>query len=78
MSDYDAYAELSVKYDTLLARVDVLEAALHRASQGLCNDGLCWCMYVRLVHPQDDPQDSVKLVDGHTDDCWAVRRAMRV
>lgn len=59
-------------------RVAKLEAALKRhAVQGLAPDGLCWCLYIQIVHPQSDPQDSVKLVNGHTDDCWAIRAVLR-
>ena len=61
----------------LRSRVEVLTTALTKhASQGLAPDGLCWCFYVRICHPEDDPQDSVKTRDGHTEDCWAVRAAL--
>ena len=54
----------------LRSRVEVLTTALTKhASQGLAPDGLCWCFYVRVCHPEDDPQDSVETRDGHTEDC---------
>ena len=60
-------------------RVEELEAAIHMLVQGIDDVGQCWCLYVQLIHPPDDPQDSVKLDEtGHTAECTYVRKIMKV
>jgi hypothetical protein len=57
-------------------RVEILEATLWDTRHGGDSEGPCWCMYVQLMHPQDDPQDSVKIINGHTQECWQAQRVM--
>jgi hypothetical protein len=64
-------------YSTSIAdRVSELEATLWANIHGMGSDGPCWCMYIQVCHPPDDPQDKIKLTDGHTDECWQAKRVM--
>jgi hypothetical protein len=60
------------------AERDDLLGALRDVSQAIHSDGtLCWCVYERMIHPQDDPQDALPLEEnGHHRSCNRARAAI--
>ena len=60
------------------AERDDLLGALRDVSQAIHSDGtLCWCVYERMIHPHDDPQDALPLEEnGHHRSCNRARAAI--
>ena len=77
--------EVLVKFNAMRRERDAAEArdrearaALRDVSQALHSDGtMCWCVYERMIHPQDDPQDALPLEEnGHHKSCNRARRVL--
>lgn len=73
----EAHQLVLADLDDVCGERDRLRAALKSVAHGIDEGGDCWCMYFKVVHPSDDPQDALKTYDGHTTECWQARAAMR-
>jgi hypothetical protein len=57
----------------LEAEIKGLRGALLGVAHAHDGTQWCWCAYTTLMHPPDDPQDGVEIINGHTEDCWRAR-----